>query len=160
MLEEIMTQSQSIWDSQDIREVMNGMWGILSYSLALTFFAFLVGRVYKFFKNRERSEALWKPLWRSIANDGIENQAALALMTYFIGSAIYRTWVWVLLYKGAIDDNFIKSHYAVPIIGSLIALVGALCAIRIFTPPKLNPWLWMSVGTIAITVPILVHIYQ
>lgn len=146
----------AFWDIPD--DILQGVWFLLSVALVLTFITFLARRMWEHVVFRRKHDPLWKSLWKTIpvTYAGIENQAALALMTYFIASSFYRGSTWMTLLESEAHGNLLsRSHVMTN--STLLALLGALCCVRVFTPIHWNPWLWMAVGASSIGVPIAVH---
>lgn len=93
-------------------------------------------------------------LSKKMRHDGwyasLDNQAAVSLFVYFAGESIARGWSVMLLwtYAHGGDAAAVESKYLVGLVGASVALVGAVCCVRIFAPDK-----WGFVGWI--TGPIL-----
>ena len=118
------------------RELINDGWSALALFLAVIFAAFLVPRM------RQGRGWYWDQT----------NQAAIALFVYFTGEVIARGWTGVLLwhFRHHVDPGWIENQYPVALIGGGVALVGALCAIRIFAPYGLRNWSWWICGAAAV----------
>lgn len=130
-----------------VREMMNGTWFILSLALMIVF----VSRVVQ---HRSAHGPGW--YWQQ------NSQAAIALSVFFAGSVVRAAWIWALLSCQAgylTDCSVVRSSGWAGVLASALAVTGCLCCIRVFTPVRLNPWLWISIGIVAVIVPVVVHLY-
>lgn len=127
-----------------VRELMNGTWFLLGVFL-------IVAMAYRL---RERTK---KPDWYN--DPGV--QALIALLVYFVGSITRSAWIWAALtctnIYGRQSCEWITARYQPLIVASVLAVVGATCCIRIFSPPSWRPWSWIGAGVLAIAVPVFVH---
>lgn len=133
-----------MWDIFDLREVLNGTWFILNLTLALVFARFVFKRWW--------TDPDWYEDWNT--------KGAVALMLYFGGSTLLRFWVWLYLLRMMQGDEsvFSSPFYVVPVAAAVVGIVGALCAVRVFTPARWSNWVWIGAGIIAIGAPIVVHL--
>lgn len=129
-------------DSYDLREVINGIWLLLNIALAFVF---------------------WRHVWikarRTDWYNDQSTQAAIALAFYFTGSTVMRSWVWVLLLieRRGDDQAFLGSRVEIPLLAALLAVTGALCCIRVFSPEPWGRYFWIGTGIIAIAIPVGLH---
>lgn len=101
-------------------EAMNGVWTVLSLCALLVFVRYL---------------------WRINDESGFGKkertarfEAAVALTVYFFGEFLVRFWVW--LWRHQINDGVLAGwmkNYPVLAVGGIIAAVGCLCVIRVFS---------------------------
>jgi hypothetical protein len=86
--------------------------------------------------------------WRSIWADKI-SQGAIALLVMTTGSAIYRVWIWAVL-KAANDGVplWFAAQWTVVLLSSVMAVGGALCAIRVFAPDDRGPTAWLATAAV------------
>lgn len=130
-----------------VREIMNGMLFMLGLFLTVAMGVRLV-------------QKLREPNWR--ADPAM--QAIVALFVFLIGDACLRSgWIWVMLScqneYGRAACNGIAESYEVLLVASVLAIVGATCCIRVFSPPSWCPWTWLAAGALAIAIPIGVHLF-
>lgn len=120
------------------RELINNGWFIVSLCLVGIFVFFLI---------TEMREDGWYAKLR--------NQAALALIVYFIGETLARGWAALLIaqYSGGatfIQDVWdIEERYPIAMLGAAISFIGAICCVRIFSPPNWGHSGWLAVLAIA-----------
>lgn len=128
-----------------MREIMNGCWFILSLALTVTF-AF---RVYVRITENPAS-------WRN--NEGVG--AAIALFVFFLGSSARSLWIWLLLncQNDEKDCAWIQSSYEFLVVATALAIIGATCCVRVFSPPRWRPWGWISVAVVALVIPMIVYL--
>jgi hypothetical protein len=119
------------------RQLINNGWFITSLCLVVIFIAFLA---------KEMREDGWYGKLR--------NQAALALIVYFTGETVARLWGMLLLRQMAgglpISDAFaIEEKYPIAMGAACLSFIGAICCVRIFSPPSWGHRGWLSVLGIA-----------
>lgn len=113
-----------------VREWINGVWFVATAWVAVIFCRYLWNEVRK-------SGDYWKP----------QVQGATACLAYFSGETIYRGWTWIGLKaanEGHIDLKFAQ-FYWIGIAGATLAILGAICCMRVFSPSS-----WGHMGWIAI----------
>lgn len=127
-----------------LREIINGVWFFLNLSLAYTFWRIVLNA-------RRRFPGRWYDL--------AQVQGSIGLAVYFSGSSIMRAWVWVLLVTQNRGDDaaFIEQRATLAMLSGAIAIVGALCAIRVLSPAKWSSWFWLFIGGMSMLLPIAVH---
>lgn len=123
-------------DQLNARELINNGWFVISLSLVFMFAVFLV---------KEMKEDGWY--------SRVRNQAALSLLVYFVGETIARGWASLLLYKlqngrDLVATFAVEEQYPVALIGAAIAFIGAICCIRVFSPPRWGR-AWLLVVAVA-----------
>lgn len=75
--------------------------------------------------------------------DRVRIQAAAALLCYFAGAATWHGMTW--WYRGYIDPSIARPiAYSILIGAGVLAAVGALFCIRIFTPRICGPRSWLA----------------
>lgn len=125
----------------DIREFTNAVALVLDLALALIMMVFLASRLNM------------KNWYQDLAN-----QAAIALSVLLLGKFIIRAWGVVLLYQMSHGGDGWAVEQRVPllIVGTALVMLGALCAVRVFTPDR---WFgryrnvaWVSVGLLSVLV--------
>ena len=86
----------------------------------------------------------------------------IALFVFLIGENIRSGWIWALLVcqneYGRPACLHIASSYELLLVASTFAIVGAVCCIRVFSPPSGCPWTWLGAGALALLVPIGIHL--
>lgn len=122
------------------REVINGTWFFLNLSLAIVF---------------------WRQVWfarRTVPDwyDDTTTRAIIGLAVYFLGSSVMRAWVWMLLMAENRGDDaaFLADRYQLAMLAGAIAITGALCCIRSFSPSHWPRWLWIAVGAVSVGIPL------
>lgn len=122
----------------DLREAATMTWLVLAAALTAIFALFVVSRMHK-------------PGWY----EDTATQAAIALAVYFMGEAVARGWTVVLLYSlshGG-DGWSLEARFPIGLLGTIIAAIGGLCAVRIFTPEVFGRWrnaVWMGIAAMAL----------
>lgn len=128
------------------REIVNGMWFVLSALMAAAFGLYVV---------RSKIGTAWPDWYNQL---GV--QAAIALFVFTFGSMMRAGWIWLLL--SCQNENRscagIENAYAIMFIASAFAVVGGVCCIRIFTPAYWSPWSWLAAGFVAVAIPVIVHL--
>ena len=128
-----------------VREIMSGTLFLLGM--------FLVGAMGFRLLQRVR-----EPRWYSDET----TQAVIALFVFLIGENIRSGWIWALLVcqneYGRPACLHIASSYELLLVASTFAIVGAVCCIRVFSPPSGCPWTWLGAGALALLVPIGIHL--
>jgi hypothetical protein len=84
--------------------------------------------------------------WKAVRSNPV-NQAAIALMVYFLGMIFTRGWS-ALLYNIMANGGSViplENSYPVAIVSAAVAAVGGLCCIRVFTR---NRWTWIVAGIV------------
>lgn len=119
-------------------ETVNGAWTILT--------AFFVVFLLVHFK----MEWNWRGLgWRSWPHLPLGLRVAIALFVTSLGTVISRIGAWHWRHAGGhmpvsdLDAGLLLS-------GALIAAVGILCQIRVFTSPYLGHWPWIMSAVIVV----------
>lgn len=107
-------------ENLSLRIALNASWTVVSACIAITVLYYLVPR-------------LWEPGWYMTR----ANKAAIGLVFYYSGSAVARSWsIAFLMYPE------LARFTPWGIGGSLMALVGGLCILRIFSPANWGNWGW------------------
>lgn len=137
-----------------IRELMNGMWFVLSVEIWLALIIYIVRRII-----REPAPALWIKPSSWYADPA--TQLAVAWTTYMTGSGIRAGWIWMLLEcqgrLGIGNCGHITKTVEILFAASLFAIVGGVCTIRIMLPEDWRPWSYVVPAALAIIVPVAVH---
>lgn len=83
-------------------------------------------------------------------------QGAIALSIMNGGDAIYRIWVWLLLrvYNDGSPSHWVREQWPLAMLASIMIVLGALCAIRVFSPRSWGHCGWLS--CLALLVVVLV----
>lgn len=128
-----------------VRGIANGTWLFLNLGLAFVF--------WRHFIIRAREDGI-KQAYREITA-----KAALSLAVYFTGSAIMRAWVWFLLILQRAGDEiaFLTDRPEIALFAATVAVIGALCCIRVFSPGRYGRYFWIGTGVAAVIVPGAVH---
>lgn len=124
-----------------IREFVNAVLLVADLALIFVFAAFLWGEV---------SQRGWHTL---------RSQAAKALLVYFTGMTVVRAWGFTLLWYEDINQA-VNRELALPIslMGTALAMVGALMCVRVFSPGWWGPWGWIVTAVLAIGLGTFVYI--
>lgn len=129
-----------------IREIMNGMWFVLSLALLFAYVTYALTRLRG--GDAYRSAAI---------------QAAVALAVFMLGSSVRSGFIWLLLSAQNAHNQWlvkaISDRYEILFYATLFMTVGALCCFRVFTPARWSPFSWLFVGTLGVTIPLMVHFY-
>lgn len=124
-------------DQLAARELINNGWFVISLCLVFVFGGFL---------------------WKEMRSDGwyvkLRNQAAISLLVYFLGETLARGWGALLLYKMTtgqqmIDAFAVEERYPIAMAGAAISFVGAICCVRVFSPPHWGHKAWLAVVAVA-----------
>lgn len=92
-------------------------------------------------------------LWDQLRREGwararadIVNQAAFGLLAVMVGHAVIRGWTSYLLWLQAhgFPSWELELTYPVAFLGLLIAVVGKLCVIRVFSRDSWGHWGWLG----------------
>jgi hypothetical protein len=116
--------------SPGLLEIVNGTWFVLGLCLLFVFGRYLMDIGLDFRRQRV--------------------QAAGAIFVYFLGESVVRGWTWWWRHKlnhGAAVDWMGWSQVLLG--ASLLAAMGALAMIRVFTPPGCGHRTWIMSGFIA-----------
>jgi len=100
--------------------------------------------------------------WREFGFKRFRMQAAISVLTYFVGSAIFRGAIWVArdCQSESCDPGLIVKHQSILIsIGSAISLFGALYIIKVFSPREWGRWPWVTVGCGALALVSIVEYF-
>lgn len=109
------------------QEVMNGIWFILSLCCAVLFTRFVL-------------------CWYRQGGYDIGTKAAIALSVYFWGSTGSRGWFWFVSWTHRIYPEppwWTTNNEWLSFLFSIIAVTGALCALRVFSPREWGEWPWV-----------------
>lgn len=140
-----------------VRELMNGMWFVLSIEvlIALTFYV-----VKRAAHEPEPAQNIWidPEVWYREPG----TQMAIAWLTYMAGSAIRAGWIWVLLECqnriGIQNCGYIIQTVWVLMIASVLAIIGGVCIIRLMMPQRWRPWSYLVPAVMAIIIPVTYHV--
>jgi uncharacterized membrane protein YfcA len=101
-----------------VREIVNGMWFVVSLYLTGIFTLFL--------SNEIRTDG-----WFYYKT----NQAAVGLVLYFAGNTIFHGWIWFLLTQARLGllHGLLADSYLLIILSAVFAFVGAYLSIRMFS---------------------------
>jgi hypothetical protein len=150
-----------------VRELMNGTLFVLDIEMVLTFGIYLVRRVIEDFCAYRAGTS--PPMYSatSPAPFGIlgwykrpGSQAAIALTIHLVGAAVRAGWIWWLLHcqNAGTDCAYIQSSSWILVVATLLAMIGGLCCIRVFSPPNWRPWSWIGAGIIALSIPTAIYL--
>lgn len=143
-------------EDEVVREIMNGMWFILSVEVWLCLIYYISHRIMRARVIGQEYIIEDSTYWYHDS----ATQLAIALMVYMTGSGIRAGWVWGLLECqneiGRKGCEFIATSVWVLFVASAFAIVGGLCTIRVLVP-FLRPWGWLAAGVLAVAVPLIVH---
>lgn len=122
------------------REVINNGLAVINFCIALTIIAHLYGE--------------WRTRGVRRGYHRLGNRAALAMLIYIVGETIIRAWAGVLLWHYAEGRNAIEveAKYPVALFGAAIALVGAVCMMRIFSRASWGNRVWIGSVVLAAVV--------
>lgn len=116
----------------DIREFTNVLVLVLNGALSLIMVTFVLSKM---------RESGW---YNQLAVQG-----AIALSVLFAGEFLIRGWGVILLYQMSHggDGWAVEQRVPLSLVGVCIVMVGALCAMRVFTPNWFGRWrnaVWIS----------------
>lgn len=118
------------------RELINNSWTVLGICIVLIF-----------------SRWLWTEFRQSGFSIRDRNKAAISITIYFVGEAVARGWTVAMLwsFRHPTYRETVQGLYPIALIGGAIAMWGALCMIRIFTPAEWRHWPWVVSGILAVS---------
>jgi hypothetical protein len=149
-------------------ELINGTLFVLDVQMVLIFYVYVAMQIF-----RDRSDRRYGGMTRTYDEDAdpvpfrrnlswyerAGTKAAIALMVHLLGTTIRAGWLWWLLscqrQHGYSDCAHVTETWGVLFFATLLALIGGLCVIRIFSPPPWRPWSWMGAGVSALTLPVV-----
>jgi len=96
-------------------------------------------------------KAVWR-LWKKVRTSDLDDAFVLAMVTavamliYFVGRAIASNWGAAYLYaqKHGIDMVAVENQYPIALVGSIVAAVGFLMMIRVYSHSRWKHWGWLS----------------
>ena len=123
----------NIAELQTLLAVINGVWGLLAFALAL------VTVVYVYQEGTERRLTIRQWLFGM----PLGMRVAVAIMIIAFGVVLTRgtIWVWRTLYGGG---PFTQTMLALLLTGAVLGAVGFLCAIREISKPLYGDWPWLA----------------
>jgi hypothetical protein len=113
-----------------VRESINGAWFILNLYMVGIFLMYILPEI--------RGTRSWYVKER--------NKAALGLMCYFIGGAMFHGWIWYLLRAARYGTAglFLANSYIVIVASAAFAFVGGLMCIRVFSEKRWGNYTWLG----------------
>lgn len=143
-------------DSVLVRELMNGMWFVLSFQILVALVSYLIRRMISEPADPRQVWVVNQPWYRELGS-----QLALSWGTYMVGSTIRAGWIWIFLEcqgrLGVGNCGHITQTVWVLFIASGFAIVGGVCTIRIMLPDSWRPWSYLVPAIVAVIVPLVVH---
>lgn len=84
-------------------------------------------------------------------------RTAIATFVYFFGQGMVRVWgvPLTILIKHGLPTIQLENKYPIGLAGTLIAMVGAFCMVRMYSPAKWRFWGWVSQLIVSIIVSII-----
>jgi hypothetical protein len=148
-------------------ELVNGTLFVLDVQMVLIFFIYVVRQILRDRQDRryggmtrtydEDTDPV--PFRRNLSwYDRAGTMAAIALMVHLLGTTIRAGWVWWLLSCQRLhhgDCLHVTETWGVLFFATLLALMGGLCVIRIFSPPSWRPWSWIGAGFLSVVLPVI-----
>ena len=144
-------------DDETLRELVNGMWFVLSVEILCALLFYIVSRY-----RAARDDPHWEwsipvPWWQELGT-----QLAISWSCYIFGSAVRSGWVYVFLEctNRLTRDGcqHVVDRADVLYVASFFAIAGAVCTIRVMLPQRWNPWSYVVPGLIAVCLPVAAHI--
>lgn len=88
-------------------------------------------------------EARVNPTW--YLNWG--NKGAVAIFIFMLGETVARGWgaALIIAYRQGFDLAALENQYPLAFVGAVIAYIGAVCKLRIFSPGWAD-WIWVSMA--------------
>ena len=145
------------------REIGNGIWAIAAIEMFVFFTLYMFGRVWGvvagrqlvfFAATREDVHPFWLPSWFDQPM-----QWGSAFMMFVAGTMLRATWAWEFSHCVRIKDTceLLRSDGAAAVlwVAVVLAVLGALCFIRLVSPPQ---WRWQAVlcaATLCIMIPLI-----
>lgn len=127
-----------------VRQQVNG----LAVTLGICMFVITVMYIYRTWQTKDE--------WYRFP--GV--RGAISIAVFVAGEILLRGWVWFSLYRE--DESFAKnvtlSEPTVAILGCVLLSVGALCFVRVFSPPHWQPWGWVGSGLFSMTILVIVYL--
>lgn len=122
-----------------VRTAINSGWVILSVFILIIFLQYVLNSKNGIFSGRKLS---------------LSNEIALAICVYFVGTLLVRVWNVLLLFGQRYNfTKFVWDSYPISVAGSLLAFVGGLWLIKIFSPEKWRPfgWIFSAIASLIIS---------
>lgn len=124
-----------------VRELVNAVLLVVDLSLVFVFVTFLRAEV--------KSQG-WETL---------RAKAAFALIIYFIGMTVVRAWGFTLLWYEDINKAIsLELGLPLTLVGTIIAMIGAILCVRVFSPKWWGPWGWLVTLALAAALGVFVYI--
>lgn len=125
-------------------ESASAPWFVLDVLLS----AFTCWYIVTYYDNRHGHSIL-----RALREGQLEKhlQFAIAIFVVHTGSAMVRGWTWALRYTLNRHREFpIDGTLSFLLVGTLIAVAGMACMIRILTVARLGRWPWIAAAALAV----------
>jgi hypothetical protein len=89
-------------------------------------------------------------IWQKRENGYWNLVGAISIAAYWFGEVIARggVWYWYHLINSRQPPGWI-GDYPIAGAGGIIAAIGALCMIRVFSPSEFGNWVWIVSGALA-----------
>lgn len=144
-------------DNEVLREIMNGMWFVLSLEIWLSFLFYVYQRATK-----PPGEPQWiwvVPVpWR----EQVGTQLALAWSIYISGSVLRAGWIWVLLEcqnrMGRGKCTYITDTASWLYLASVLAIIGGTWMMARILPESWGKKRILIPPALAVAIPVLVHV--
>lgn len=135
-----------------LRELMNGMWFVLSVEVIFALTVYVINRALTPQEPDKSIFVVSVPWYREL---GV--QLAIAWLTYMSGSALRAGWIWALLEcqnrEGIDQCGHISKNVELLYAACFLAIVGGVCTIRILLPQHWRPWSYVIPAALALAIP-------
>lgn len=137
-----------MWNRDIVLEILNGIWAVLDFALLAWFTYYIYAQV------KEIENYVWYHSLKYWWNEGLPPQinAAVAIYVFTTGDAIVRTYIWYWRHQTNLghDEHLLS---IVPVLfGGVIALIGLLCKIRVFTIYRIGNKAWILSILLALSI--------
>ena len=142
------------WLLANTVESVNAAWTVLDLCL-LAYLGYYLWTLRKKFK------LSWRTLYNWSTGLPIYAQAAIAIFIFHLGDVGVRGIVWWVRHRVNVGQppsfEFVAPATLVLAVFAVIAGIGLMCKLRVFSTPWLGRWVWIGGTTLALGAAVLTH---
>jgi hypothetical protein len=129
-------------DNGVMREIWNGAWTMLALSMFVSLAMILLYQVHQVGSIRRS--------YRDLVC-----QVCVAEMIVLLASGGRAAYIWTQLHcqNRYADCDWVLNYDWLMSLAGLTFFVGGCCTVRVLSPPRFQPWVWMGAGLFALIVP-------